>query len=125
MAPGPESSLLLAGRAEALVAPRHRQALADLLAAHLRSVGRPAGRRRSSLPPARGQIAGAAAAIGEVVGRLARPGPVPAGGVAMVSLLLTDGAGPLFTTGGEETLTVCLGRAAEHLDPAGALVPAA
>ena len=50
-----------------------------------------------------------------LAGYLAGPGPVPARGVAMVSLLLTDGAGPLYREASAEDLGDLIDKATRAL----------
>jgi hypothetical protein len=52
--------------------------------------------RPSRLPLARARIRKSAGPLAALAGSLAVPGPVSAQGVAMVSQLLADGAGPLY-----------------------------
>ena len=52
--------------------------------------------RPARLPLARARIRQLAGPLAALAGHLAAPGPVPAQGVAMVSQLLADGAGPLY-----------------------------
>ncbi len=92
----PESRRLLAARAEKLVAPVFRASLArnwhDLLErAHTPQVG-----RIPRIAPCRDRILAAEADIRSMLDVLAAPRPSSARGVAMVSLLLSDGAGPLY-----------------------------
>ena len=68
--------------------------------------GSPAGPRPAAHPPAaarppwvplgRARVRQSAPLLAALASRLAEPGPVPARGVAMVSQLLADGAGPLY-----------------------------
>ncbi len=116
--------MLLASRAEALVTVVRRRELAHLLARHLDAGGRTPSRGRCApLTPDRDGIAATESALQEVVTLLGRDRPVPATGVALVSVLLTDGAGPLFNPRSEESLAGVLDRAASHLDPRRALAP--
>ena len=52
--------------------------------------------RPAWLPLARAQIRQSAGPLTVLAGYLAAPGPVPAQGVAILSQLLADGAGPLY-----------------------------
>ncbi len=113
----PEAGLLLASRAEALTAPEHRRALARLWEQRIEEAG-----RRSGAGPRAGalcfdRIARAEPAIREVVALLSGALPSPARGVAMVNVLLTDGAGPLYNPHSDEDLSAALRRAAAQLDP--------
>jgi hypothetical protein len=52
-----------------------------------------------------------------IAGRLLRPMPVAAAGMARLRLLLTDGAGPLFNPASEYLMADVLQRIEEDLDP--------
>jgi hypothetical protein len=60
--------------------------------------------RPARLPLARAQIRQSAGPLAALADCLAAPGPVPAQGVAMVSQLLADGAGPLYRQASTEDL---------------------
>jgi hypothetical protein len=130
----PESSRLLAARARHIVALRRRRSLAahweHLLRVARQRAGDPGAVRRSRAVPAAvpiraAEIAAAAPAIAELVTRLTAPLPVPARGVAMASVLLTDANGPVYSRRGPVTLTVALDAAVAALDSAQPLMPAA
>ncbi len=111
----PEAGVLLASRAEALAAPRHRDALALLWE---RCIDRASGRRPTGGVALRhDRISRAEPAIRQVVDLLRGSHPSPARGVAMVTLLLTDGSGPLYNAHSDEDLGAALRRAAAQLDP--------
>ncbi len=50
--------------------------------------------------------------------RLLAPAPVPARGVALVNLLLSDGTGPLYRRGSQADLAAMVTQAVDALDPA-------
>ncbi|HMJ74116.1 MAG TPA: hypothetical protein VK471_12235 [Solirubrobacterales bacterium] len=52
-----------------------------------------------------------------IAGRLLRPVPVAAAGMARLRLFLTDGAGPLFNPTSEYLMADVLQRIEEDLDP--------
>ena len=100
----PETSALLAARAMQLTSLKYRRDLAASLQRILAAAGQPpvgmpartAAVHRPRIPLCRARISRQAVPLGELAGSLAAPGPVPVQGVAMVSQLLTDGAGPLY-----------------------------
>jgi hypothetical protein len=49
--------------------------------------------------------------LAALAGRLAAPGPVPVQGVAMVTRLLADGAGPLYRQASRDDLGAMIDRA--------------
>lgn len=57
--------------------------------------------------------------LADLAGLLTAPGPVPAQGVAMMSRLLADGTGPLYTRTCGEDLGHIIGNAARALSRAG------
>jgi hypothetical protein len=111
----PEESRARAARAAALVAPATRNALAgrwaDVLA---RTTSGPAT-MRSGVPVGRSRVLAAVADIRRLVEALRAQAPVPARGVAIANRLLTDGAGPLYRTGGGD-LGATVRSAIRHLD---------
>ncbi len=114
----PEHSPELAVRAASLARMRTRL----MLATSLRRL-----RRRSvvqethvlaPLPDARFQhLSTVQDELDGVVRRLVAPVPVPARGVALVHVLLHDGAGPVHQVGSPERLRAALVSAASALDP--------
>jgi hypothetical protein len=71
--------------------------------------------RPARLPLARARIRQSAAPLAELASCLAAPGPVPAQGVAMVSQLLANGAGPLYREASVEDLGDLIDKAARAL----------
>jgi len=88
----PETSALLATRAMQLTSMKFRRDLATNLQRILAAAGQPPAGRPSptaGVHPPRIPLA-------MLAGSLAAPGPVPVRGVALISQLLADGAGPLY-----------------------------
>jgi hypothetical protein len=99
----PETSVVLAVRAQVLVSPRHRRHLADSLSRLLADCGRPVGRSGTLLPMVQRQrIRDCAETLGALIARLRAAGPVSSRGVARIGLLLCDGAGPLYRAAGDD-----------------------
>ena len=114
----PESSVLLALRAEYLVRPRIRRMLSASLQRILSEAVRPRRRPSTALPLcARGRVVAVEREFQELIGRLSAPCPVPACGVAQVRLLLTEGNGPLYLGGGSRDLRASILSAVEALEP--------
>jgi hypothetical protein len=112
-----ESSTLLAARAQTLVAPDERRALASNWE-HLLEVTRTQpGRRLRRVPVCRDRIAVAEPMIRQMILALVAPHPVPASGVAAVSRLLGDGTGPLYNRRSPTDLLSALREATRRLDP--------
>ena len=129
----PESARLLAARARDIVALRRRRATAAnwerLLRVARQSAGVPpvprSGARAAATPVCAGRILAAEPAIDELMSCLSAPLPVPAQGVAMARVLLTDAAGPVYNWRSRVSLTAAIEAAIAHLDPALPLMPAA
>ena len=116
----PESSRLLAARARDLVSPRRRTSLAGswehlLLVARRARQGRHSG--RAAVPVCADRILAAEPAIRDLMNLLAAPLPVPARGVAMARVLLTDAISPVYNRRAGVALTNALQAAATQLDP--------
>jgi hypothetical protein len=121
----PEASASLAARATWLTSSQVRGDLAASLRGILATAGEPVAAvwPRSPIGPARtprvpvrtARISRSAALLAEVTSRLLQPGPVPVRGVAMVSQLLADGAGPLYREAAREDLDALAERAARAL----------
>src|SRR5690348_8260576 len=124
----PEASAVLAARAMVLTSAGYRRALAASLRRMLAASVAPGPRTlpvttaRSAggavhpyVPLRRDRIAGAAAELAGLADCLTARGPVPARGVALVSQLLADGAGPLYRAGGRADLEDLVERAAQAL----------
>jgi hypothetical protein len=127
----PESSRLLAARAQALVAPRARRSVAASWERVLRLAHRARAHPAAPLPASRGsvplsadQIVAAEAAIRALIGHLNAAAPVPARGVAMARLLLTDATSPVYQRHPRIPLATALAAAVTQLDPSLPLLPA-
>jgi hypothetical protein len=93
----PEASAELALRGQCLVRPSERRALARSVLRLLAEAYRPAPRLfRSGSPIRRDQVREAADELQSLVDHLLAPVPVSARGVAHVTVLLSDGSGPLY-----------------------------
>jgi hypothetical protein len=100
----PETNARLATRAMQLTSAKARRDLATSVHRILAAAGQPAGLLapviagqppRIPLNPAR--ISQVAAPLAHLAGCLTAPGPVRVQGVAMISQLLADGTGPLYS----------------------------
>jgi len=122
----PEANAMLAARAIFLTSTAYRRALAAslrrMVATSARARPRLVSARSSAgiafqphIPPGRPQIRAATAELAGLAGSLTGPGPLPARGVAMVSLLLSDGGGPLYRAGRPGDLSTIVARAAQTL----------
>ena len=121
----PESTVLLAARAQMLVAPETRQALAEgwqdvLTQAHQPTV---VGSRR--VPVNRDSVIACEADMKAMVDALVVPLPVPARGAAMASWLLSDGAGPVYDRRRSSELDRAVRETIAQLDPWAALASSA
>ena len=93
----PEAGSLLALRADAIVRPATRNGLARQLQRILQYAANPGRHRPTALSGSTCRnVLNAADVLGHLVERLRSPCPVSARGMAMVKILLTDGAGPLY-----------------------------
>jgi hypothetical protein len=100
----PEASASLAARAMRLTSMKFRRDLATSVQRILAAAAEPPAGMPSRavaahpprLPLRRARISQSALPLAKLAGHLAEPGPVPVQGVAMVSQLLADGAGPLY-----------------------------
>ncbi len=110
----PEASAPLALRAQQLTRPAFRRSLARS-ARRILADGRPGARCRPAVPVCRERVRAAAGELAEVIDRLLAPGPVPARGVAQVTVLLSDGGSPLYRRGSAEDLRARLAAAAGAL----------
>jgi hypothetical protein len=91
----PESSRLLAARAQVLVSPANLTALAGCWENVLRQSHRSPAARDPRARLNRGCIVACETEIERLVDALMKPRPVTARGVASAALLLADGTGPL------------------------------
>jgi hypothetical protein len=119
----PESSGLLAARARAIVTPRSRGLIAasyaHLLLAARRAASSPAAWPRSrAVPVCADRVLAAEPAVRELIGRLTATAPVPARGVALARVLLTDATSPVYQRRSPVSLAAALDEATAELDPA-------
>jgi hypothetical protein len=114
----PESSSLLAARAQHIVAIRSRQQLARNWENLVRKAQRARGTYHPALPITSDRIIIAEPAVRELVRRTTAPLPVAARGVAMATVLLTDALGPVYNRRSRVTLAAALEAAVAQLDPA-------
>ena len=131
----PETSRLLAARARLIVSLPERAATARnwehvLVVAHRAPARRvvshgPAGQVPAGAVPVRAdQVLAAEPAIRDLMNRLTARLPVPARGVAMARVLLTDAGSPVYSRRARIALAAALEAAAAQLDPARPLMPA-
>ncbi len=116
----PETTLALALHAERLTRPAACRELARTIR-HLIGATRhrPGSRALVALVPLRHEeIRDARPELEALAGRLVAAGPVSARGVALVRVLLSDGAGPLYRRDSRIDLRAHLGRALAALTPA-------
>jgi len=119
----PEASAALAARAMRLTSMEFRRGLAASLQRMLAAAGEPAaGRsllaaadRPPRVPFRLARIRQSAPRLAALAGQLVEPGPVPARGVAVLSQLLADGAGPLYREASRDDLGAIIERAAQAL----------
>jgi hypothetical protein len=93
----PETTPALALRAQMLVRPAYRRALAASVHRLISRATRPPQGPAVAAPLCRGRILDAAADLAELGRRLGAGGPVAAEGVARAAALLRDGRGPLYS----------------------------
>jgi hypothetical protein len=114
----PEASAELALRGQLLVRPSERRALARSVLRLLAEAERSAPRLfRSGSPIRRDRVRAAAAEFQSLVDHLLAPAPVSARGVAHVTVLLSDGSGPLYHPGSSEDLRSHVLQAINALNP--------
>lgn len=133
----PEATPDLAARAIRLTSTEFRRDLAASLQRILAAAGIPAvqarartgagpalpavvnpplgAARQPHIPVQRTRVSRSAPALTELAGYLIQPGPVPVRGVAMVSQLLADGAGPLYRKASHDDLAALVHRAVQAL----------
>ena len=112
----PESSRELACRAHVLRGWRVRHAFADGLERVVREAETPSHRYTAAVPVARDEVLAARNDLLRVAEALRAEPAGDVRGIAEVSLLLTDGSGPLFTEHPAGTLREAAFRAAFHLE---------
>jgi hypothetical protein len=124
----PESSRLLAARARDIVSLRRRRSIAGswehvLRVAHRAQRARLAGSPSAAVPICADRVVAAEPVIRGLMNGLAAPLPVPARGVAMARVLLTDANSPVYNRRADVALTDAVAAAAVQLDPALPLLP--
>jgi hypothetical protein len=118
----PESSSLLAARAQHIVAIRTRRQLARNWERLLHAAHRAHGAYHPAIPVRSDSIVAAEPDVHELVRRMTAPLPVPARGVAMATALLTDALSPVYNSRSQDSLAVALEAAITELDPAAPLI---
>jgi hypothetical protein len=113
----PMRSRELALRARQLVEPKRRERLASALESLCEHAQR-ASSTTSIVPLPRREITEAGASLLALAQRLRDPAPIYAGGAAMISVLLRDGTGTVYTAGAGPELRRGLRAAAAALDGA-------
>jgi hypothetical protein len=113
----PESARLLAARAQDLVSRATRQALADDWEYVLDRAKHAPAPTLGKMALHRDWIVVAEPEVREIAACLRTPLPVAAAGVAAASVLLTDGAGPLYNPRARLGLRDALRLAIAQLDP--------
>jgi hypothetical protein len=117
----PDDTRLLTLRAVQLVAPANRTRLAKQWEALLARASGTHSVGYSRQPLRRAAILAATPDVLAMVDALRSPVPVPVSGVAMSSLLLIDGTGPVYRSRGGRDLAADIRSALRHLDPAAEL----
>jgi hypothetical protein len=117
----PEANAALAARAARLTSTEFRRDLAASLRRILAAAGEPEARvpsgsaRPIRVPVRTTRVSQSAPLLAGLASRLLEPGPVPAGGVAMVARLLADGTGPLYREDARDDLGALAQQAASAL----------
>jgi hypothetical protein len=113
----PDDDRLRMVRAELLTSPRGRAEIASRWETVLDRCVLPSEGGRLRIPLQYQQIRVAEPGIRRLLAALTSGQAVSAQGVAMASLLLTDGTGPLYNPARSEDLRACVSAAVDHLDP--------
>jgi hypothetical protein len=116
----PESSRTLASRAETLVDPATREAIARDVE-HLLSRRDRISAGIRPIRPREVRVGPAGEELHRVLDLLRTPYPAPARGVAMLTVLLTDGTGPLYNPRSDIDLVAAVRAARRQLEPASAM----
>ena len=106
-------------RAEQLADPRARRRLAAALRQIVDETLDPRTGMLAVVPPARTAVLPWSEGLLGLAERIERPGPLAAQGLARATLLLSDGAGPLYHAGAEQPLGDAIWSVAEGLQPCG------
>ena len=112
----PDSTPELACRARVLRGWRLRHALANGIQHVVKEAENPPFSYTAAIPVARVEVLAARRDLLRAAEALRAEPPAPVRGIAEVSLLLTDGAGPMFTEHPAGTLREAAFRAAFHLE---------
>jgi hypothetical protein len=110
----PEGTTAAALRARRLTDLSNRRELAFVLRRLVRRAPC-ASSALSAAPVVRTRVVSAGEALERLADELAAPGPVRAGGVALVRLLVTDGVGPLYNPHSRDDLAGVAERAIDAL----------
>jgi hypothetical protein len=110
-----ESEPAVALRARRLTEISKRAELARTLSQLVRRARAASSTATSQVPIARRAVLSAAEELSQLATELVTPGPVGAGGVAQVQLLISDGTGPLYNPNARIDLTTAAERAIEAL----------
>ncbi|HTW20511.1 MAG TPA: hypothetical protein VME70_09910 [Mycobacteriales bacterium] len=113
----PESSRLLAARAELIASPEGCRALAEDWQRAVQWPRHPGALYTARPGVCRRQVDRAGPELADLLECLLAPGPKAAQGIAVAGLLLTDGTGPLYDGRGEADLATVLRRARRQMDP--------
>lgn len=114
----PESSPLLAARAQDIVSLGRRKPLARSWEHLLRTARRAPTLRTPAVPLNAPAILAAEPAIRVLIARLAAPLPVTAQGVAAAAVMLADATSPVYGRQSPVALSALLDQAITQLDPA-------
>jgi hypothetical protein len=96
----PEGSARLRACAARLTSRRTRERLARSINGAIETADKPAPRLTAAVPPARDEVLAASHELRALAHRLCAPAPAAPRGVALVELLLRDGASALYLGGG-------------------------
>ena len=106
-------------RAAQLAEPRARRRLAASLRQIVDETLDPRASVLAVVPPARTTVLPWSEGLLGLAERIERPGPLGAQGLARATLLVSDGAGPLYHPGAEQPLGDAIWSIAEGLQPCG------
>lgn len=117
MGVSPDADVVHALRARLLVRPRQRRSMARCLSRAVDEAEGTACHSPAAVPTARGRVLAAAGELRCLAELLLTPAPLPARGLAMVSVLVSDGAGPLYYERSPDDLRQRALRAVAAIDP--------
>ena len=115
----PETSALLAVRANDLAGPTTRSHLEESFAQLANAADVQAPRSSTRTPVDWHAVGAAKRELDLVAARLREPGPLPVAGIARLRIILTDGAGPLYYSRRRDALRIALCDALARLEPIG------